>query len=170
MQYTASLDTYALWLTAIICIVFIGIGLWNIQSVFSKNNDRVTKLIHVLVLLTLLGPLVYSYLYRPEKYALGNFDLYVKRPIGDVVIHVKDIYEIRPSADSERNGTVRTFGVGGLFGYFGKYNNPKIGSFTMYATRQKKLVLIYTKEGDRFILSPDDEGFADRIKMKMDDL
>jgi hypothetical protein len=170
MQYTISLDSFALWVTAIVCMVFVGVSLWNIRSIFSKANDKVTKLIHAVVLIVLLGPLVYSYLYHPQKYVIGNFDVFIKRPIGDVVIHVKDIREMRLVNSTEMDGTIRTFGVGGLFGYFGKYHNPKIGDFTMYASRQDKLVIIYTKDGSAVIITPDDPGFPDRLKMKMNDV
>lgn len=170
MQYSASLDTLALLITIGFFITFCAIAYWNIKSIRSKTNDKITKIIHLLVLIVLIVPLVYTYMYHPKKYVLGNFDFYIKRPVADIVIHVKDIHEIRNLVDSEMNGAIRTFGVGGLFGYFGNYHSPKLGDFKMYATRKKKLVIIYTRQGDTFVVSPDDPGFVDRITMKMNDL
>jgi hypothetical protein len=171
MQYPASLDTLALWTTIIVCTIFSGIGIWNLKSIFSKANNKGVRIAHVLTFLLLIMPPVYSYLYHPQKYVLGNFDLFIKRPIGDVIIHVKDIREMRPVMDYEMKGTIRTFGVGGLFGYFGNYHNAKIGSFTMYGSQRNYWVIIYTKQGDVIMLTPDDPiAFIDRVKMKMDDL
>jgi hypothetical protein len=50
----------------------------------------------------------------------------------------------------------RTFGVGGLFGYYGKFANTKLGSMTWYATRRNKTVLIETLDNKKIILTPDE--------------
>lgn len=52
--------------------------------------------------------------------------------------------------------SIRTFGVGGLFGYFGKFANAKLGNMTWYATRRDKTVLIKTAGNKKIILTPDD--------------
>jgi hypothetical protein len=60
-------------------------------------------------------------------------------------------------------GTIRTFGVGGLFGYFGKFHTPNIGHITFYATQRVNKVLIVTKQGKKIILTPDDIGLIQNI-------
>ena len=52
--------------------------------------------------------------------------------------------------------TVRTFGVGGLFGYFGKFANRALGSMTLYATRRNNYVLIITTDERKIIITPDE--------------
>lgn len=53
-------------------------------------------------------------------------------------------------------GSIRTFGVGGLFGYFGKYFNRTLGSMTWYATRKDNFVLILTNDDKKIILTPNE--------------
>src|SRR5262249_29856517 len=54
-------------------------------------------------------------------------------------------------------GALRTFGVGGLFGYYGAFWSPSLGSFSAYLTRRKSFVLVDTRAG-RMLLSPSDAG------------
>ena len=53
-------------------------------------------------------------------------------------------------------GVIRTFGVGGLFGYYGQFYNSKIGSMTWYATRQNNTVLVRTIDNKNIVLTPDE--------------
>ena len=168
--YTVSLDGYAKGVTAAVIIMSAGLGLWSIRGLLRGKGDRLTMLLHGFVIVVLAATLLVSYSYHPQKYELGNFDLVIDRPAGNIVIPVKDILEIRKVTDAEMEGTVRTFGVGGLFGYFGSYHNQHLGSMQWYATRRKNLILIRTTQGNAYILSPDDDGFKDRIVMKMHDL
>ena len=51
---------------------------------------------------------------------------------------------------------VRTFGVGGLFGYYGCFANFTFGSMTWYATRKDKAVLITTNTNKKVLVTPND--------------
>lgn len=58
-------------------------------------------------------------------------------------------------------GAVRTFGVGGLFGYHGWFF--KRGAFRLYATRTDRLVEVVV-EGKRIVVSPDQpQRFVDGL-------
>ncbi len=58
-------------------------------------------------------------------------------------------------------GAVRTFGNGGLFGYYGWYY--KKGPFRLYATRTDRLVQVGI-DGKRIVVSPDDpQRFVDGL-------
>lgn len=60
--------------------------------------------------------------------------------------------------------TIRTFGVGGLLGYFGKFYTPQIGHMTFYATQRTNRILIVDKQGKKFLLTPDDISLIEKIK------
>ena len=51
-------------------------------------------------------------------------------------------------------GSIRKFGIGGLFGYVGKFSNSILGSYTAYATNSEKTVEINTNSA-KYIISPD---------------
>jgi hypothetical protein len=52
-------------------------------------------------------------------------------------------------------GSIRIFGIGGLFGYIGLFRNSMLGRYRAYATHTDKTVLIQTKQGEKIIVTPD---------------
>ena len=65
-------------------------------------------------------------------------------------------------------GSVRLFGIGGLFGYIGKFRNGILGHYTAYATHGEKTVEIESN-GTKFVVSPDDPNeFVESVKSMMD--
>jgi hypothetical protein len=168
--YTASLDGTAKTLT-IVSILFSIIGVFVcVRALRIAGKDLLTKIIYSSVLIILIGVFLVSYLYHPSKYILGNFDIAISRPIGDITIHVPDILEIRAIKETELEGTTRVFGDGGLFGYFGHYHSPNLGDMQWYATNKNNLVIIRTKQGDAFVISPDNKDFIGWILAKKADL
>ena len=58
----------------------------------------------------------------------------------------------------------RLFGVGGLFGYFGKFVYYKIGSVDLYSTNKSNQVLIRFSGHKQIVLSPENpEQFIRQI-------
>ena len=168
--YTASLDITAKVITAFVIIVSAGLLYWNIRSFRKAKGDGWIIIMHAFIMLLVVTITVASYLFSPQKYTVGNFDIVINRPISNVLIHVKDISEIRGVNPGEMDGTSRTLGVGGLFGYYGNYYNGHTGDMKWYATRNDNLVLIRTVQGETIVISPDDKDFAARILAKMHDL
>ncbi|MFM7328528.1 MAG: PH domain-containing protein, partial [Bacteroidota bacterium] len=60
--------------------------------------------------------------------------------------------------------SIRLFGSGGLFGYFGKFRNSTFGTMNWYATRLGKFVVIILRSGEKFVVTPDDESFAAHLR------
>jgi hypothetical protein len=52
--------------------------------------------------------------------------------------------------------SVRVFGVGGFFGYFGKFANTKLGTMIWYATPKDNIVLVEMLNNKKIILTPDE--------------
>ena len=52
-------------------------------------------------------------------------------------------------------GSIRLFGIGGVFGYIGNFKNSILGNYKAYVTHRKKTVLIVTKENQKLLISPD---------------
>lgn len=163
MEYKSSLDTLAKIITIGVVILFFFVGQQSVKSLLVAKGDSSTILIHVGVLLLLVVIIIGSWLYAPKSYTVGKTDLTINRPIGKVNINLADISQVRSVSDTEMRGTIRTFGVGGLFGYFGKYYTPGIGHITFYATQRTNKILIVNKKGKKFILTPDDIGLLEKI-------
>lgn len=97
----------------------------------------------------LLAAAISAYLMIP-KLEITNQTIYIKNFFVTIKIPVADIAEIEKY---ERIGfNVRTFGVGGLFGYFGYFN----GNDVWYVTNIKKKIKIKLKSGKVIMISPED--------------
>ncbi len=146
MEFSASYDTLAKLLTAGVLILFIGIGYWNYKAL-KKSNDTISRWIRIFILLILLFTLGYSFLYHTKAYVVKRDELIIKRQSSDIHINMRNVLDCRVLTEADMKGTIRTFGVGGLFGYFGHYHNPMIGDMTFYATNNDNLVLVHTAKG-----------------------
>lgn len=62
-------------------------------------------------------------------------------------------------------GALRVFGVGGLFGWFGRFSSQELGRFHLHATRLDRLVLLELGE-KRLVVSVDDpDGLIRALQM-----
>jgi hypothetical protein len=164
MDYKASLDTLAKVMTSGTFILFVIIGYQSVSAIRSAPGDRTTIYIHGGILLLFVAILLGSWLFAPRSYTLDGTELTINRPIGGVSINRSSIKEVRLLEAGELKGTIRTFGNGGLFGYYGKYYNSGIGHMTWYTTQSKNTVLIVTNEGKKVVISPDDTSLVEKLK------
>ncbi len=151
MIYKTSLDRTAKVITGIVTILFAVVII--AQFLVIKNGE-----IKVSVFIIILLSLIYfgTFLYRPISYILSEVELIIHRSIGDIKINRTEIKTIEQLDNTKLKWSVRVFGVGGLFGYWGKFSNSKIGSMTWYATRRNKAVLITTFTNKKIILTPNE--------------
>jgi hypothetical protein len=154
MVYKASLDKIAKGVTIGVTVLLIFIIVIGSGVLTGKTDLIETITVFVLMLLVFIPVL----LYRPKGYEIDPEAIIIKRDVKDLRIEKKDIEFIRPLEREEMRGTIRTFAVGGIFGYFGKYLNSQLGGFIMYATNMNNLILIATKTGKKFVISPDDKN------------
>ncbi|NCI47107.1 PH domain-containing protein [Sediminibacterium soli] len=149
MKYRASLDKAAMIITISVTVMFAG-GIVLQYAVVQETA------VPSIVSLLLLGIYITTYVFRPLYYVLTVHALIIHRPLGKVVIERSRIRSVGLLDDQNTNGTIRTFGVGGVFGYFGRFSNVSIGNMTWYATRRKKLVLVLTQDNQKIIITPDE--------------
>ncbi len=160
MIFKASLDKLTLSLTVGITILFLAIG---IGSIYLEQNEKSDVPIYVDVFLFLIYVLCYGL--SPKSYEINEKSLIIKRPFKDVIIDRSQIASATAVESSALRWSVRTFGVGGLFGYFGKFWNKEFGDMTWYASQRSHMVLIITNDQQKIILTPDEE--VDFIKEVM---
>jgi hypothetical protein len=151
MTYKASLDNLAKGVTIGISILFATIIFGQFLAV--KDADRAVP---VYITLTLLLIYFIAFALRPINYMLTSNDLIIHRLFADVKIQRSQIKSIKLLDKSATGWSIRTFGVGGLFGYYGKFFNSKLGSITWYATRRDGMILIVTMDNRKIIVTPDD--------------
>ena len=103
------------------------------------------------VLLILLVSLVGVAGYMPLRLRADGERMAVGRLFGALKIPLSEVEEARMIPKSYLDGTIRTFGSGGMCGYFGRFRNKRLGSFTMYATNLSHLVWVRTRQGRRYV-------------------
>jgi hypothetical protein len=80
-----------------------------------------------------------------------------------VVFSMTDLKNAVAVSKEDMRWTARTFGNGGLFGYYGKFWNKKFGTMTWYATKLNNYILIKTHEGKKIVLTPDNPQLLEEV-------
>ncbi len=151
MTYKTSLDNLAKVITTGVTILFAGI----IIGQFSLIKDAGPG-IPISTIVTLLLFYFIAFAFRPINYQVSADKLIIHRLFIDVKMDRTQIKSVE-LLDKEKTGwAIRTFGVGGLFGYYGQFANTKLGGMTWYATRRDRTVLVRTVNNKKIILTPDD--------------
>ena len=161
------MDTLCKVMTVLVFILFLALAQRSIRVIFLAQGNGTIILMHVGILILYISILLFSYLYAPQSYTLTDKELSINRPAKNKSIPIEEITEVRLPISSDFLGTIRTFGVGGLFGYYGKYYNSRIGSMTWYVTQRKNRILIRTKKEEKIIISPDDISLLDALQNKV---
>jgi hypothetical protein len=150
------------------------------QAQFSASYDSTTKIISAAVCAILaavvivtgsmiaagIGALIValSYAWSPRGYTISERCIFVKRLAGNACIPLDGIREVRAATPDDFRGSIRLFGDGGLFGYYGLFRTSKLGKSNWYLTNRGNAVVVIT--GSKTILvSPDDaDGFLAAIR------
>lgn len=102
---------------------------------------------------------------KPQSYRLEGSHLIIRKNIGTkIVVPLTMIegYTIVPNLFALKIS--RTFGNGGLFGYYGMFSTAEYGSLNCQLTRGKNAIIIKTQKGT-FALSPADSvRFEEQLK------
>ena len=151
MIYKTSLDNVAKAITSGVTIIFAAIIL--APCFLSIDEGKGASILTAVFLLLVYG-LVYAL--RPINYELTPDSLIIQRLFMNVKIERNQIIKVVLLEKGNTKWAFRIFGVGGLFGYFGKFENSTLGSMTWYATRQDRTVLVETVDGKKIIITPDE--------------
>ena len=157
--FKASLDKPAKIITAGIVLVFavLLVAIWIEESTEVKTGMK------VYISIFLIAILAFCYAFSIQGYELSDTEIIIKRRSGNKIIKTAAIKEIKTLEKAALKGTIRTMGVGGLFGYFGEFSNSQYGSMDWYVTRRDKIIFIATHK-QRLLLSPDDrDAFFARL-------
>ncbi|MBO5772164.1 MAG: hypothetical protein J6R09_05960 [Alistipes sp.] len=119
-----------------------------------KSGYAVGSIVSLVVfVLVMLVTMVVCEGYAPQRLEVGESKIVVVRRFGDVTIARNTIRSITRLQDGALSSAVRTFGVGGLFGFFGRFYARKLGAFDLYATRSENLYLLCLLDGRKIVVS-----------------
>ncbi|MEX0813878.1 MAG: PH domain-containing protein [Chitinophagales bacterium] len=148
MYFEASLDTFSILLTSVLTGIILIIV---IRNIIAGLNDLVIVFFTLLMVILLLLPL----LYKINGYEIDSGKLIIDRVAYKIEIDIEDVKKVELLNPDDMEHSSRTFANGGLFGYYGKYKNPKIGAFKMYATQRSNRVLVVLENEDKIVITPD---------------
>lgn len=151
MTYKTSLDNLAKGITIGVIILFtiIIVG----QYLIIKDEGKAIPIYTTVALL-----LIYfiAFVFRPKNYSIMADKIIIHRLFANVIIDRNHIKSVELLDKNKISSAFRTFGVGGLFGYYGNFSNSKLGNMTWYATRKDRTVLVQTNDNKKIILTPND--------------
>ena len=150
ITFTTSLDKFNK-ISTVIVLVFLLIIL--VVAFFLIPKDEANIMDSIVLLPIVISIIVY--LLRPNNYSVSSDKLLIHRAISNIEIDRNNIKSVREIDESQVKNSLRTFGVGGFFGSFGKFWNGKLGKMTWYVTRKNNFVLVETKDNKKIILTPD---------------
>lgn len=145
------MDGLSKGLTIVISVMFIAVLLSN-YFVYRSGQETPA----ILVTLLLVAVYVFSYLFRVTGYELNGQSLIIFRPIRNRVIPLTEILRVGQVEKKSLRWSLRTFGNGGLFGYYGKFYNPTFGTMTWYASRRSNALLMQTTNSENILITPDE--------------
>jgi hypothetical protein len=157
--FNAKLSKFSLFIT----IVF-NIGLLII--LFSIKEPSPYRL--VLMCLTMFV-LVMTHLLHPLSYTIVPDAIKINRLIFSITIQTVDIIHLEKISVADLAITVRLFGSGGVWGYFGIFHSGVHGRLTMMASDMQQLILITTAT-TKYVISPENtqaflEAYNNRKKI-----
>jgi hypothetical protein len=148
MRYKASLDGTAKAITHCITVVFVLI----IAGQPMIDAFRSTS---VYIAILLIGIYLITFACSPRAYSVNEREVVIHRPLTSHSIPRSQIASVEKLNEKQLGFLIRTFGVGGLFGYFGKFWSRELGNISFYATNLKNMVLIRLKDDEQLVVTPD---------------
>ena len=104
-----------------------------------------------------------SFLFSPAKYYFSGSNLIIRKVIGSekkIDLNEVEGYAIVP--DFSKLRVVRTFGNGGLFGYYGSFSTAEYGPLVCQMTSLKNVFVIKSRSGS-YALSPATTQFEEQL-------
>ena len=160
--FKASFDTTSVIITIAVFILFSFLGYNNVKSILNSKSGMFPWY-NLGMLAFIIVFFLAMYLFSIKNYEITEDKFLINRPIGKISINLADIKAYKIYDPSIAVESMRSFGNGGIFGYYGKFYNPNIGSMTYYTTQKKNRILIMTFQGDKIVISPDDSTIVDHF-------
>jgi hypothetical protein len=151
MTFKAPMDIRVKSISVGIVILFVFIVFGPI--IFDKDENLEVSILIGLLLFPVIG---ITYAISPRLYHISEDNIEIERLINTIKINISEIKSVCHIDKEKLKWSIRTFGVGGLFGYFGKFWNKEFGHMTWYCSQRDKLIMIITKDNKKIVISPND--------------
>lgn len=154
--HKASMDGLTLVLTIGVTVIMVLAGFVPIFTSEFQFSNVVSPGPFYVMPFAFIAILLITYGFSPKGYVIEDGQFTVLRPFKAKHFPLSDIVSVTAVEKKNLKGSIRTFGVGGLFGYFGLFRNSTYGHMLWYATRRDRFVVIERKNGKTIVITPDD--------------
>lgn len=165
MEFKASLDLFSKFITTLVAILFLAIILF--VASLNEHYDFIRFAISIFTIGLFVSIFAFCFFYRIKGYVVENGKITVIRPFRDVTIDITQIKDVYTVPKDSLRWTIKTFGNGGLFGYFGHFYNSYHGNLIWYATKRDNYLIIETLDKGKIVLTPDDVKMISALKREM---
>lgn len=152
MNYSASYDTTTKIITPIALIAMVAgiVVIWIIDI----EEMHFYKYLSLAVLCLVL---IISWGYAPKSYSIDDGFVHVNRMLmHPAKIKIDEIMSVEAVSKAQLKGSIRLFGSGAFFGYYGTFISKKLGRMKWFATNPANAVFIKTQDGRKYLLTPDE--------------
>lgn len=152
--FEASWDAKARTGTAIVLVILTGAA-----AFLASAAQRLPEQARPAALIVALAPILLtgfgSWAWAPRAFAVTRDAVRVERRLArPLVLPLAAVRSARRLEPGALRGSIRLFGVGGFFGYYGTFRNRALGNYRLYATRTDGQVLLATERGP-VVLTPE---------------
>ena len=143
-----------LWvMTFAFFVLWIGVSGYMLYEVCTTEQN-IEEIISLIIFnVVMLPTMLLCEGYAPQRLEVGESQIVILRRYNSVTILRSIIIAIEPLSAKDKRWTANLGGCGGLFGYFGRFSNRRLGEFTMYATAMDNLYLITTADGKKWVIN-----------------
>lgn len=134
-------------------IIWVGLSGYMLYEIFTQAENTEPLIGLIIFNLIMLPTMLACEGLAPQRLEIGESQIVVLRRYKSVVINRDEIKSVEQLPANAMRGAIRTGGVGGLFGYYGKFYTRSIGSFSLYATGSENLFLIRKWNGTNIVIS-----------------
>ena len=127
-------------ITIVVSIILVGTGFY----IASLNWPTVMLWLKYLLIIVFFIAIIVGVGYMPIPLKADNGKIMVKNLFGSPQILLSEVVEVVRISKSDINGSIKTFGSDGFFGYIGRFRNNKLGNYSMYVTDMNNLILVRT--------------------------
>lgn len=129
----------------------------DIYLITQMATQKIPFILCALLFAIISATIFFSYMYAPMCIRLTDSSLILHRGIGKKVIDYSDIREI--DIYKSEGIIVRVCGIGGVFGFIGKFYNKKIGHYFSYVGDYSQTFYVQQKNGKKYVFSCEDREY-----------
>ena len=121
---------------------------------FDNNSELFIRIMHAVLFLVLFATIFMVYAYSPRFVITSDSEICLCKGVGKVKIKYSDIANL--GIFNTKEFSARTFGIGGICGYTGKFYTKSLGNHTEYVGNYSQAFYLILKNGKKYVFSCED--------------